>query len=151
VTILEGQDTSKVVRTLISSSPTIARLTAMVHLERDKEDKMVGRQYVWANPAMRPAGKELPGQCPSCGSIRSLRKVKGGDPKIHKFRCKAQNIDGSDCEKTLAFEAENMTPIKNSDWMSGPWPVYGDVPQQPKQVQVEDEGSQSDQEYLPSD
>jgi hypothetical protein len=152
-TILEGLNMSKFVETLVASSPTIVCLTAMVHLKRDKEDKMIGTRYVWANPAMYPAGEELPAQCPGCHSIRSFRKPKGGDPNIHRFKCEGKHVNGSKCDVIKTFQAKNMKPVKNSYWMSGPWPVYGELPKQQEKDEEgdEDDENKADLDYIPVD
>jgi hypothetical protein len=148
-TILEGLDASSFVETLVASSPTIARLTAMVHLKRGKEDQMIGTQYAWAHPAMRPWGQELPVQCPDCRSIRSFSRRRGGDPDIHKFICRGKHVDGSSCTTIRTFEAKDgMKPVKKSHWLSSPWPEYGVLPEQQEQVE---EARKSDSDYVESD
>jgi hypothetical protein len=148
VTILEGLDASSFVETLVASSPTIARLTAMVHLKKGKDGKMVGTKYAWAHPAMRPWGHELPVQCSDCYSIRSFFRVKIGDPDIPKFKCRGKHIDGSSCTTIRTFEAKDgMKPVKKSYWLSSPWPDYDVLPEKDKHVE---EASKSGSEYQDS-
>jgi hypothetical protein len=112
-TILEGLDTSKFVKILVASFSTITYLTTMVHLKRDKKDKMIDMWYVWANPAMHPVGQELLAQYLGCHQYASLRRQKVG----------IWTYTGSSAKASMLMNL-NMLSSRLSRWKTwSPWRI----------------------------
>jgi hypothetical protein len=124
VTVLENMDASRFIESLLASSPTISRFTAMVHLKMGRDGNgMVGTKYAWAHQKMRPWGQELPVQCSKCFSLRCFTQFKAGNADVHKFVCKGLNTDGTACRDVLEFRApDNMKRVPKSHWISSTWP-----------------------------
>lgn len=118
--IIEGYDVSVFIGPLLASSPIVGRHTSVIHLI-PSPDGVQGRKYIWAHPDLRPWGRDLPPQCPKCGSFKPWGKKKKRGDGSYSFQCEY----GHGCMGVFISTApkQEYTTIPNSEWLSFEWPL----------------------------
>ena len=137
--LIEGTPlTQHNIATLLDQAIFIARHTPLFHFYlQTKKNKPAPEltvvEYAWTHDTMRPNGRDIGPQCPSCGSLYSRVSKKKGDGKKDRrivVWCKV-----TDCQwEEMYTIADNVKDLKTGE--NGIWTARDFTPPVPVPVSV---------------
>lgn len=90
-----------------SSTSTFVRHTNLMHVSvpPSADEPVEYKEFVWTHPELRPFGRHLPANCPSCGVLESFGKpiklTPGDAATTYVFVCNGYDINASLCGHEL--------------------------------------------------
>ena len=99
-----------------TSMSTFVRHTNLLHghIFLDTDQPVICSEYIWTHPELRPFGRHLPANCPSCSCLKSFGHPIKLMPKgntTYIFSCTGYNMDAKVCGHELSLQPmEDFSP-----------------------------------------